>query len=107
MSGTVELWILIAALGIGTFMLRYAFFFIFGRYEVPEFVKEVLPFIPAAALSALVMPKVFASPVSAATLHDPRVWAWSIAMVIAWKTRNVLYTIISGMAVLWGIQALL
>ncbi len=107
MTGTTQFWLLIAALGAGTFLLRYLFFFVFGRYEVPGVVKTILPFIPASALSALVMPKVFGSCPSMATLLDPRVAAWVIAMIVAWRTRNIFLTIAGGMITLWSLHALL
>lgn len=103
---SLHFWLLICAMGAVTFMLRYVFFFIFGRYSVPEYIKTVLPFIPAAALSALVAPKVFGTTVTPDILTQPRFIAWVIAMGVAWKTKNIFLTIATGMVVLWSVEYL-
>ena len=100
------IWLLVLAIGAATFLLRYSFLLIFGRGSVPEPVREVLPFIPAAALAALVAPQVFAAPL-AGDLANPRLWAWLGAMLLAWRTRSMPLTIAGGMVLLWVLQAVL
>lgn len=36
----------------------------------------------------------------------PRVWAVLAGAVVAWRTRNVLWAIVGGMAVFWVLKAL-
>jgi branched-subunit amino acid transport protein len=41
-----------------------------------------------------------------ASLGNERVLAGLVAVLIAWRTRNVLFTLGGGMATLWVLQAL-
>lgn len=99
-------WLLVLGIGAANFLLRYAFLLIFGRGSVPGPVREVLPFIPAAALAAIVAPQAFAEPL-AGHLLGPRLLAWLGAMLVAWRTRNMPLTIAGGLALLWVLQAVL
>ncbi len=38
---------------------------------------------------------------------NPRLLAGALAVVIAWRTKNALLTILSGMAALWILQTLI
>ena len=104
MSEPLRFWLLILAIGAATFSLRYAFFFIFGRYAVPQWIRTILPFIPAAALSALVAPKVVELPLAPDLFAQPRFLAWLAAMAVAWRTRNIFLTIACGMVLLWVVE---
>ena len=53
------LWLTIVAAGTGTFALRLSFIALLGRVEVPHFFRRVLRFLPAAVLTAFVIPLLF------------------------------------------------
>ena len=95
-----SIWILFGALAAANFLLRALFVLIFGRMDIPPFVRAFLPFIPAAALSALVTTQVLLAPAVPGMVVNPRLIAWLGAMFVAWKTRNVFATIVSGMVLL-------
>jgi branched-subunit amino acid transport protein len=95
-----RIWLLLVAAGVATFLLRHAFSLIFGSREVPPLLRAILPFIPAAALAALVAPQVVIPAVEASTLLHPKLLAWLGAMLVAWKTRNMLLTIATGLGLL-------
>ncbi len=104
MSYDYTFWILIVILALATFLLRYSFFFIFDKMTVPKFLKEILPFIPAAALAALVAPQVAHIQLGISFLYQPRFLAWIGAMIVALLTKNMFFTIGSGLALLWLIE---
>ena len=100
-------WLLVGIIGIGTWIIRLSFLALLGRVEqVPVIVERILRLIPAAVLSALVVPGLTHSEGSF-DLGTPRFLAGAIAAVVAWRTKNVLATIAAGMSVLWITEALL
>ena len=50
---TTSLWLLFAAVGLGTFTLRFLFIYLFGKIEMSGWLRRALRFVPAAALAAL------------------------------------------------------
>ena len=93
-------WLLIASLGVCTFLLRHAFSLILGRMQIPALLHAVLPFIPAAALSALVAPQVLIPQADVSHALNPKLLAWLCAMAVAWETRNMFLTIGTGLGLL-------
>jgi branched-subunit amino acid transport protein len=62
--------------------------------------------VPASVLAALVLPSVVSSGADAElSLLSPRTLAALAAALVAWKTKNILYTLFSGMGVLWLLQS--
>ena len=51
-----SLWLLFIAIGLGTFLLRFLFIYLFGKITMPDWLGRALRFVPAAALAALVFP---------------------------------------------------
>ncbi len=100
------IWMLVGIIGLGTWLTRMSFLALLGRVEqVPVIVTRVLRLIPAAVLSALVVPGLTHAQGSL-DLTTPRFLAGVIAAVVAWRTKNVLATIAAGMTVLWITEAL-
>jgi branched-subunit amino acid transport protein len=104
MSST-SIWLLFVAIGLGTFLLRFIFIYLFGKIDMPDWLGRALRFVPAAALAALVFPALtHPSGHLDLSLHNFRLLAGLGGAVVAWKTRNVLLTILAGMALLWIFQ---
>ena len=90
---------LLAALlvGAGTVALRASVLVFAERLgEVPPRVREVLRMIPPAALAALVAPAVM-RPGGAFELVSPESVAGLLALLVAWRTRSLLATILVGL----------
>ncbi|ODR82273.1 branched-chain amino acid ABC transporter permease [Haladaptatus sp. W1] len=107
--GSDTLWLVILAAGVGTYAIRVSFIALFGRLdEIPEGVERALRFVPAAVLSALVVPQfVYADGSLALSPDNLRLFAGAFAVVVAWKTENILATIVAGMGALWLLSYLL
>ena len=104
---TITLWITILGAGAVTFALRFSFIALLGRIEIPPFFGRALRFVPAAVLTAVVIPLLFyADGALDASLGNERVLAGLVAALIAWRTRSVLFTLGGGMATLWALQAM-
>ncbi len=102
-----EAWLIIGSIGAGTLLLRFSFIALVGRVErVPEAALRVLRFVPSAVLAALAAPALFRpdGPIDL-TLGNERMIAGLAAAAVAWRTRNMFFTIAAGMAVLWILQA--
>ncbi len=103
---TLTLWLTILGAGIVTFALRLSFIVLLGRVEMPAYLVKALRFVPAAVLTAVVIPLLFYEDGSLeVSLGNERLLAGLVAALIAWRTRNVLYTLGGGMATLWVLQA--
>lgn len=101
-----SIWLLFIAVGLGTFTLRFLFIYLFGKIAMPNWLSRALRFVPAAALAALVFPAL-THPAGHLdiSLNNFRLLAGLGGAVVAWRTRNVLLTILVGMALLWLFQA--
>lgn len=97
----MNIWMTFFLGGMLTFGMRFSFIYLLGKFEVPETMRRALRFVPPAILSAMVMPELFfrqgqlfLSPLNF------RLLAGGGAVLVAWKTRNTLLTIVVGMVVL-------
>jgi len=104
---TLSLWLLIIFMAMGTFTLRLSFIYLFGKVEMPDWLRRALRFVPASVLAALVFPALtFPNGALDLSLGNVRLLAGLGGALVAWKTRNVLWTIAVGMVLFWALQAL-
>ena len=104
---TLGLWLAIVGASAVTFALRLSFIALLGRIELPLPFGRALRFVPAAVLTAVVIPLLFYD--SGALEVSPgneRLLAGLVAALIAWRTRSVLFTLGGGMATLWTLQSI-
>jgi branched-subunit amino acid transport protein len=104
----MTLWIVIVLMGVVTYGLRLSLIALLGRFEVPPFISRGLRFVPPAVLSAIILPElVQPSGQLNLSLGNVRLLAGLLAMLVAWRTRNVLLTVGAGMVGLWILQSLM
>jgi branched-subunit amino acid transport protein len=97
----MNIWLVFALGGLLTFGMRYSFIYLLGRFELPETLRRALRFVPPAVLSAIVFPELFIrSGQIDFSLTNFRLLAGLVAVLVAWKTRNTVLTILAGIAVL-------
>lgn len=103
------IWFAIIVIGLGTFALRASFIEIGGRFALPAPVTRALRFLPAAVLSAIILPALLRAEAGGLSFDpaNPRLIAGVVATLVAWKTKSVLATLAAGMGTLWGMQAVL
>ena len=97
----MSVWLTMALCGVATFIIRLSFIAAEGKVAFPPGFRRVLPFIPVATLTALVVPELLL-PQGALWLSwsNARLVAGLVAIAIAAATRSVLWTLLSGFAVL-------
>lgn len=102
----MRLWILIICMGIITYAIRLSAIVGLRDKSIPAGVREALHFVPPAVLSAIIFPELLMHGGALnLTLGNARLIAGIVAAIAAWRTENVLWTVGSGMAVLWTLQA--
>ena len=100
-------WMLFLALALGTFALRYSFIYFFGKVDMPNWLRNALRFVPASVLAALVAPALaYSDGALNLTLANIRLLAGIGGALVAWRTKNVMWTIVVGMVLFWILQAL-
>ena len=108
MEGALIVWTVILAVGALNYLSRLSFIAAFGRRSMPAWLARSLKYVPAAMLTALILPMVVAVPTPGATAWaNPKVLAAIAAAVVAFHTRSTLKTLSVGMPVLWLLQWIL
>lgn len=103
---TATLWLIVGLAGLGTQLLRFSFVVAFAWVDaIPPSVERALELVPAAVLSALVLPAIVA-PEGVVALEAARLVAAAAAAVVAWYSESVAATIGVGMVTLWILQAI-
>ncbi len=101
-------WVVMALAGLVTYGIRLSFILLLERVAMPDWFQRALRFVPAAVLSAIIVPGLFdRSGVMDFSPRNPQMWAGVLAIAVAWRTRNVFATIAAGAAALLGLQLLL
>ena len=103
----MNIWIIIFIAGLLTFATRLSFIFLLDRIKVPDWCRRGLRFVPVAVLSAIILPEL-TSPNGKLNIswQNPQLLAGIIAILIAWRTKNVILTIVAGIAALFIFQFL-
>lgn len=100
-------WSMMIGIGLLTFAIRFAPIALLSRLELPDWLKRALRYVPPAVMTAIITPALFfAGGAPTIALDPPRLAAAGFAALIAWRTRSTLWTVLLGMAALWGLQAL-
>ena len=98
----------IVAMGVVTYLIRLLPIEFFSRIAIPVWALQAMRYVPMAVLTAIFVPEVL---MSEGALHvsagNARLLAAGVAVLVAWRTRNVFLTVAVGMVVLWILQALL
>jgi branched-subunit amino acid transport protein len=100
-------WLTIIGMGLATYLTRITMIVLVGRREVPGWAGRALRFVPVTVLPALVAPELL-RPGGGWDfgLGNARLIAGLVAILVAWRTRSALLTIIIGMGLFWLMGAL-
>ena len=101
-----RIWLVILVSGAGTYAMRASFLAVAHRMAtVPPGITRILRQIPPAALAAIILPSLV-RPEGHLDLLQPQLLAGAVAALVAWRTRNVGVTLLVGMGLLAGLQAI-
>ncbi len=98
-------WLVMITVGILTFATRLSFIVLLERWQTPPMLRRALRFVPVAVLTAIIAPEL-AMPAGHLDISfgNLRLLAGIVAILVAWKTRNIVWTIVAGMAALFVLQ---
>ena len=106
-SETALKWLVIVALGVGTYAIRYSFIGLVGDRALPPWASRLLRYVPVAVMPGLVAPLVVWPPATGGEPDPARLMAAVAALAIGAASRSVLAAIFGGMAVLYAALALI
>lgn len=93
--------LMILGMMLVTFLPRYGVLALLGRMEMPRPLFRALRFVPPAVLAAIILPSMLLKDGDLdLTLQNSFLFAGIIAALVSWRTKNLLLTIIVGMAAL-------
>jgi branched-subunit amino acid transport protein len=96
-----QIWLLIAGMGVGTYLIRLSFLGLIGDRQLHPFVLRCLRYVPVAVLPGLVAPLVV-WPAATDGQPDPaRMMAAAAALMIGAATKSMIAAIVGGMMVLY------
>jgi branched-subunit amino acid transport protein len=98
--------LLIAGMAIVTFLIRYPVLALLGKVTLPDPALRALRYIPAAVLTAIIVPAVLLPDGEFKIGSNAFLLAAIVAVLVSWRTKNLLLTIVIGMASLWLLRAL-
>lgn len=101
-------WLAILVGGLLTFAMRLSFIELLRGFDLPPRIGRALRLVPPAVLSAIILPElVMPSGSPDLSVHNYRLIAGCVALLVAWKTRSVVFTMLVGMSALLLLPALL
>lgn len=102
-------WAIVGGVAVGVFAIRLSFIqAVELADDIPGWAENLLRLVPPAVLAALVVPDVaFAGGELALGVGNDRLLAAAVAVVVAWRTEDILRTLVAGMGALWALRFLL
>ena len=94
--------LLVAGMTLVTFLPRYGVLALLGRLEMPKPVFRALRYVPVTVLSAIIFPDLLLKNGSLNLApNNSFLAAGIISVLVSWRTKNLLLTIVLGMVALW------
>lgn len=103
----MNVWLIMIAAGLLTYFIRLSFILTYNHLSFPGWLQRALRLVPPAVLSAIIFPEIlFKDGNFAITLSNEKIYAGLASVLVAWKFRSVVLTVITGMIVLYIAQYL-
>lgn len=97
-----EIWVIVAALGVGTYLIRFSFLGFIGDRAMPPIVLRLLRYTPVAVLPALVAPLVVWPDATGGDVDPVRMIAAVAALAVGVWKKQVLWAIGAGAVTLYA-----
>jgi branched chain amino acid efflux pump len=91
-----NVWIIIATLGVGTFLIRYSFFGLIGDRSFPPWALRMLRYTPVAVLPGLVAPKVIWPNGVDGSLDPATLTGAALAIAAGVYSKNMIVAVVAG-----------
>ena len=107
MIDKTSFWIVMPALALGTYAIRFSFLGTLGNRPLPGWLSRALKFTAVAVLPALVAPGILWPAATQGTTDPARLTAAVVTLATGIATRNTLAAITAGGITLYALLALL
>ena len=95
-------WALILYCGMITFFTRFSMIALLKKEMFNDRIREVLSYVPSAIFPAIIFPAIFLDNAGFLQLeNNPKILASIIAILIGTLSKNIIATIVTGLAVYW------
>lgn len=96
-------WLIVVAVGAGTYLARVSFIGALGHRRLPAVAERALEYVAPAVFAALVFPAVLLrdGSIDVAPATNPRLVAAALAALVAWRSKSVVAVLAVGMGALW------
>lgn len=102
MIGSLELWLTILGLGLGSYGLRFLFLGIVGDRPLPPWLLRHLRYTAVAVLPGLTAPLVVWPEATGGAIDAPRLLAALATLATGLMTRNIALAVLAGAAALFA-----
>ncbi len=93
-------WIIIAAIGLGSWVLRYSFMGLLGGRVLPAWVLRHLRYTAVAIIPGLIAPIVLFPPATGGVPDAPRLIAGCVVLAVGIATGKIFPALVAGVAAL-------
>jgi branched-subunit amino acid transport protein len=95
-------WALIIYCGLITFFTRFSMIALLKKEMFNNRIREVLSYVPSAIFPAIIFPAIFLDASGSLQFeNNPKILASIIAVIIGTLSKNIIATIVAGLAVYW------
>ena len=95
-------WALIFYCGLITFFTRFSMIALLKKEMFNDRIREVLSYVPSAIFPAIIFPAIFLDESGLLQLeNNPKILASIIAVLIGMLSKNIIATIVAGLAAYW------
>lgn len=97
----VEIWSIIVAIGVGTYLIRLSFLGFMGGRSYPAWVLRLLRYTPVAVLPGLVAPLVLWPSATGGAPDAPRLVSATVTLIVGLWTKSIFAAIAAGAVALY------
>ena len=101
-----QVWIIIAALAVGTYFIRWSFLGLLGDRALPEWAERHLRYTAVAILPGLIAPFVLWPTATGGDPDPARLLAAFVALAIGWWRKSAIWAILAGFGTLYTVLAI-
>ena len=95
-------WALIIYCGLITFLTRFSMIALLKKEMFNDRIREVLSYVPSAIFPAIIFPAIFLDEWGFLQFeNNPKILASIIAVIVGMLSKNIIATIVAGLAVYW------
>jgi branched-subunit amino acid transport protein len=100
-------WIVILAVGAGTYLFRASMFVVLGQRSLPAWTTTPMGLVAPAAVAALVASLLFTSGGQIEAVPAAEIAAVAVGFLAVRRSGNVMHAFVAGMPVVWILDAVL